>query len=302
MNGNKSVTANFTALSMDQSMTAHWMLDENTGLTITDSTVAGRTAALINSPSWGYAWANEDWVSMANQTQAIAIPAAALNPQAGSVAVWVEPDSVTGTQFILGHIFNGSNRINLYSVAGKLALGLGSTAILQTNIADLTIGQTVHIALTWSGTSYAVYVNAVQKAAGTFEGLTALNTTLDIGNYGDPASRTLGFVGVIEDIRTYCRALTGTEIGNLYYTEDVGQQKPVVFAVQGYSPVTATMPAGAKFNSGTFSWQPWYNQSGDYLIRFTAAGQPDRIMTVSVHDVPLKPWYRQFLVHTGKLQ
>jgi uncharacterized repeat protein (TIGR02543 family) len=301
INGNKAVTANFTALPMAACVTAHWMLNENTGTTVTDSTSAGRTAALINSPSWGYAWANEDWVSMANQTQAIAIPAAALNPQAGSVAVWVEPDSVTGTQFILGHIFNGGNRICLYSVAGKLALGLGSTAILKTNIADLTIGQTVHIALTWSGTTYAVYVNAVQKTTGTFEGLTALNTTLDVGNYGDPASRTLGFVGVIEDIRTYCRALTALEIQRLYDTYDVHQQKPITFSLPGVYQSTS-LPAGAKFQNGVFTWQPWYNQAGNYTVVFTATGQPVRVVTITVHNAPLTDWYSQFLVHKGKLQ
>jgi hypothetical protein len=308
MNGNKSVTANFTALSMDQSMTAHWMLDENAGTTVTDSTSAGRTAALINSPSWGYAWANEDWVSMANQTQAIAIPANALQPYAGSIAVWIEPDSITSTQFIFGHVFNSSNRINLYSVAGKLALGLGANAALQTNIADLTVGQAAHIALTWSGTTYAVYVNSVQRATGTFEGLTALNTTLDIGNYGDPANRTLGFIGVVEDIRTYCRALTALEIQRLYNTYDVYQQKTVTFTLPttdtlgqpiSYQPVT--LPAGAVYESGTFTWQPSYNQVGSYTIVFTASGQPMRIMTVFVHDTPLVDWYRQFLVYKGKL-
>jgi uncharacterized repeat protein (TIGR02543 family) len=311
INGNKAVTANFTALSMDLSMTAHWMLDENTGTTVTDTGSSGRTAALINNPSWGFAWANEDWVSFDNQTQAIAIPANALLPQAGSIAVWVEPDSLAGTQFILGHVFNSSNRINLYSVAGKLALGLGANAAIQSNIADLTVGQPVHIALTWNGTSYAVYVNAVLKATGVFEGLTALNTTMDIGNYGDPASRTVGFIGVVEDIRTYCRSLIALEIQRLYDTYDVYLQKSIEFSIQTtdtngqvvtYQPITAGMPSGSRFESGKFIWQPWYNQAGNYTIVFTATGQPIRVVTVSVHDIPLTDWYRQFLIYTGKLQ
>jgi uncharacterized repeat protein (TIGR02543 family) len=310
MNGNKVVTADFTALSMDLSMTAHWMLDENTGSTVTDSTSAGRTAALINNPSWGFPWANEDWINLDNQTQAIAIPASALQPLAGSIAVWVEPDSLTGTQFILGHVFNSSNRINLYSVAGKLALGLGANAALQTNLAVLAVGQPAHIALTWNGTLYAVYVNAVLKATGTFEGLTALNTTIDVGNYGDPANRTVGFVGVVEDIRTYCRALSGLEIQRLYYTYDVYQQKSISFSIQTvdsnglpvtYQPVSV-LPAGAIFESGIFSWQPWYNQAGNYSILFIATGQPSRVVTIMVHDAALTDWYKQFLIYTDKLQ
>jgi hypothetical protein len=304
MNGNQAVTADFTALSVAQSMTAHWLLDENTGSSATDI-VAGHTATLVHNPSWGLAVANEDWLRMnydGSKTQAIVIPTSVLRPQAGTVALWVKPQDTLGTQFVLGHILDGGNRISIYSVSGNLALGLGSDAARQVNIAPLVVGQLVHIVLTWNGISYAVYVNAEQTAVGTFEGLTALNTTMDIGNYGDPINRTLGFTGIIEDIRTYNRALQATEIGNLYYTKDIRQQKLVVFAVEGYSLDTATLPEGAKFESDVFSWRPWYNQRGDYQVRFTAAGgQTDRIMTVSVHDAPLANWYRQFLVHAGKL-
>jgi hypothetical protein len=306
LQGKKSVTANFT-LSFMAGMTAHWMLDDNTGQSPEDS-VAGHIATLVNDPSWGYAWANEDWVCLTNQTQAIAIPADVLQPQAGSIALWIEPDNLVGTQFILGHIVNSSNRINLYSVAGKLALGLGSIAALKTNIADLTIDQPVHIVLTWNGTSYAVYVDRIQKASGTFDGLNALNTTMDVGNYGNPANRTVGFVGVIEDIRTYSRALSASEIEGLYYTYDVYQQKSLNFQIQAldanglpvsYQPASK-LPSGSKFESGTFSWQPWYDQKGTYRIRFTAAGQPDRIITIFVHDAPITDWYKQFLINTGK--
>jgi hypothetical protein len=284
-------------------MTAHWLLDENTGSTATDI-VAGHIATLINNPSWGLALADEGWLRMnydASKTQAIVIPTRVLQPQAGTVALWVKPEDLSGMQYILGHVLDGVNRISLYSVSGNLALGLGSNAAQQVNIAPLVAGQLVHIALTWNGTSYAVYVNAEQKAVGTFEGLTALNATMDIGNDGDPADRTLGFTGIIEDIRTYNRALQATEIGNMYYTRDVRQQKLAEFAVGGYCTDTATLPAGAKFESEVFSWRPWYNQAGDYQVRFTAAGKPDRIVTISVQAVQLKEWYRQFLVHTGKL-
>jgi uncharacterized repeat protein (TIGR02543 family) len=299
MDGNKTVTASFSILPMASCMTAHWMLDENTGATTTD--ISGYSASLINSPVWGYAWANEDWICLDTQTQAIAIPADAIQAQAGSIALWIEPDDLSGTQFILGHVFNSSNRINLYSVAGKLALGLGSNVALQTNLEDLTVGQPAHIVLTWNGTAYAVYVDTVLKASGTFEGLTALNSTIDVGNYGDPASRTVGFIGVVEDIRTYCRALTGLEINRLYYTYDVYQQKSITFSLPDTYQSTL-LPAGATFQNGVFTWQPWYNQVGNYTIVFTATGYPIRIITITVHEAAMTDWYRQFLIYTQKLQ
>jgi uncharacterized repeat protein (TIGR02543 family) len=310
MNANKSVTANFTQLTLANGLTAHWLLDENTGIAAMDCTAAQLSANLVGTPSWGFGWADEDWVALNSTTQALAIPATTVTPQAGSIVIWLEPQDLAGTKFILGHVYNSANRLSLYTVAGKLAVGLGSNAALLADIATLTTGQPVHIALTWNGTAYAVFVNSQQKAAGTFSGITALNSTIDIGNYGDPASRTLGIIGNLDDVRTYSRALSAAEVASLYQTYDAKQHKTVEFTLsattaQGVPIVytAASLPTGAQFNAATqtLTWQPWYNQSGNHTLRFTAAGQPDRIVTVSVHTITLANWYKNFLIQQGKL-
>lgn len=203
-------------------------------------------------------------------------------------------------KFIFGHVLNNANRLSLYTVAGSLAVGLGSNATLKTNITPLSLNQPVHLALSWEGTAYAVYVNGVQKAAGTFSGLTALNTFIDIGNYGDPAFRSLGFAGKIDDIRTYNRALAAEEIDALYLTHDVRQGKELQFTVNAVNaqgiPIVyqaSAMPAGASFDAATQSvrWTPWHNQLGLFSFRFTSTGQPEKVVNVEVHPSSMTSWY-----------
>ncbi|MEN6383757.1 MAG: LamG-like jellyroll fold domain-containing protein [Phycisphaerales bacterium] len=280
----------------------HAPLDDGSGTTVTDANNI-QTGNLIGGPLWGVEWRDEDWLGFNQSTQAITIPTMGMSPQTGTIAVWVEPKDFSGMKFIFGHVLNNANRLSLYTVAGSLAVGLGANATLKTNIANLSLNQPVHLALSWNGTAYAVYVNGVQKAAGTFGGLTALNTFIDIGNYGDPVFRSLGFAGNIDDIRTYNRALAAEEIDALFYTHDVRQGKELQFTVNAVNaqgiPIVyqaAAMPAGANFNAATQSvtWTPWHNQLGLHTFRFTAAGQAEKLVTVEVHPAEETSYYSQF--------
>lgn len=300
MNGNKTVTAICGPIDPSEGQVSHWLLDNYTDKTTADTNYF-LLSSLASDPIWSKGWRiNENWLELLQSNQAVIIPTMGMSPQAGTIAVWVEPKDFSGMKFIFGHVLNNTNRLSLYTVAGSLAVGLGSNATLKTNIMTLPLGQPVHLALSWNGTSYTVYVNGTQKDAGTFSGLTTLNSFIDIGNYGDPAYRTLGFVGNIDDIRIYNRALASTEVDALYYTHNVRQGKELRFTVNAVNaqgiPVAyqaASMPEGARFDTATqqVTWTPWYNQSGLYTFRFTATGQPERLVTVEVHNTESIPWY-----------
>lgn len=299
MNFHKVVTANFVKISPKEGRIFNAPLDDGSGTTVTDANNL-QTGNLINGPLWGAGWRDEDWLGFNQSTQAISIPTMGMSPEAGTIAVWVEPTDFSGMKFIFGHVLNNANRLSLYTVAGSLAVGLGSNATLKTNITPLSLNQPVHLALSWEGTAYAVYVNGVQKAAGTFSGLTALNTFIDIGNYGDPAFRSLGFAGKIDDIRAYNRALAAEEIDALYLTLDVRQGKDLQFTVNAVNaqgiPIVyqaSAMPVGASFDAATQSvrWTPWHNQLGLHTFRFTATGQPEKIVNVEVHPSSMTSWY-----------
>jgi hypothetical protein len=83
---------------------------------------------------------------------------------------------------------------------------------LKTNIQTLNAGQWYHIALTWNGVSYAVYVTGVLKASGTYSGLGTLAAYADIGNNGNSSGRNEAFDGLIDEVHVYNIVLGAEEI------------------------------------------------------------------------------------------
>ncbi len=307
-NVTSNLTANalYTQLPLASNLTAHLMFDDYAGTTARDMSGSGNPATLVGDPVWGRAWAREDYLRFTTGSQAAVVSTSTIRPDRGTVALWVVPENLDIVKYFFGHIHDSANRIALYASGSQLAISLGDTSALRTGIAPLTVNTPYHIALTWDGTSYAVYVDGISKAVGTYTGLTQLAPTADIGHMGNPASRSAipGFKGILDDARLYSRALSADEISALFNTYDISQQTALAFAVSGPAAYQASsLPAGAAFNDATqtFTWQPWYNQAGDYAVSFTAAGQPTQNITITVHDVNLADWYRNFLIYTGKL-
>ena len=307
MNGNKSITANYTP---NNSPVAHWLFDEPYQSTAIDI-ISGQTANLINDPNWGEAWAREHLIRLDTGSQAMQIPMSNCRPESGSIALRIQPENTDSIQILFGHALDSmDNRIALYLAAGNLALGIGDT--LQNNICRLTTDQSYHVAVTWDDTAYAVFVDGDPKISGVFNGLSRLDATADVGNYGTPENRSsgIGFRGLVEDVQLYSYALTEEAIQTLSLTHYVRENRPLEFIVSGVdsqgnpiSYTTQNLPQGAAFDTATqtFSWQPaLYKSAGHYQITFTAAGQPDYVVTVSVLDTTLAEWYKSFLESVGK--
>jgi hypothetical protein len=95
-----------------------------------------------------------------------------------------------------------------------LDLGLGDSHNRHKDIVSLTTGTWYHVALTWDGGNYVVYVNGEENANGSYAGLDTLNTVADIGNDGrtDETGRTEAFNGLLDEVAIYNRALSTGEI------------------------------------------------------------------------------------------
>lgn len=308
MDDNKMITAicKSTTVTEENSITEglvfHALFDDLMGIIAEDANNIEQAVTLIKGPRLGATWREEDWLRLSEPNQAIAIPTVEMNVKTGTIAVWLEPKDLSGTKFIIGHVCNNMNRLCLYTVEGKLAVGMGSTAKLKEDIANLTTEKPIHLALTWKNTDCAVYVDGQKKAEGTFSGLTELNRTIDIGNYGAPAFRSLGFIGRIDDIRIYNCALNPEEIKDLFFTHDIRQGKELRFTVQAIdtegAPVlyeASSLPKGASFDktTQTATWIPWHNQQGVFKFEFTAPDQPNRVVHVVVHPTEMTSWYEK---------
>ncbi|MGA2094647.1 MAG: LamG-like jellyroll fold domain-containing protein, partial [Sedimentisphaerales bacterium] len=204
------------------------------------------------------------------------------NAAQGTVALWINATSMLGTQYIFGHsVGSSSNLIQLYTDNGYLCVGMGDNHLLKTSIQLLSPQTWYHIALSWDGANYTVYVNGSLSATGTYTGLTLLSSLADIGNTGDTTSRTEGFQGLIDEVRIYNRALAAAEVSNLALVflpigdKTVAEGNELSFAIRTRPDITVTLadsnlPSLPSFASNTFRWTPGYTNAGTYEVEFTA--------------------------------
>ena len=293
-------------------LTSHYLFDEINDERVVDDSGCNLDGILVNTPKWGQAWASEEHLCFNGTTQAVEVQIAA-PVNAGTLAMLVEPASNSGPQFLFGHTLYDTNMIWLYTISGQLGLGLGNNSTLATNIATLSAGELYHVALTWDGTNYCVYVDGNIAASGTYSGLNEFALTADIANMGTESYRNegLGFNGIVDDVQIYARTLSANEIKTLMLTQQVKENKELAFTIYGedqngnpYVYTAGNLPAGAVFDAATqqFVWRPWYNQSGECQIQFISEDKTDQqTVTLSTRDVQLSDWYRDFLDQQGKL-
>ena len=302
-----------------EAITAHWQFDEGfdtaQSTVVSDGTGNNHTGTSVGSPAWGLSWKDctEEWQLFNGTNQAVKISCDSMQAEAGTIAMKVQPSSKTDIQFLFGHSLDSTNRIWLYTVYGKLALGMGDNATLVTGIETLSAGTVYHIALTWDGSNFYVYVDGELKKADVYSGLTTLAATADIANAGTVENRTqeMGFDGIVDDVQIYSRALSAQEITTLFNTQEAKENRVLTFYISGqdqsgnpYTYTTQNLPAGATFDQAAqkLTWRPWYDQAGDHQVLFTSLdGADEQTVTLSVKDVVLKDWYRDFLALNGKL-
>ncbi len=150
-------------------------------------------------------------------SSAVVISTNDMNPLQGTISLWAYANGFdNNNRYLFGHtsLTSWSDRIQLYTndEYGWLDLGLGDTHSRHTNIQNLDEHRWYHIALTWDGTNCVVYVDGVEKATDSYTGLSALGDVADIGNNGNPAYRDESFVGIIDEVRIYNRALDANDI------------------------------------------------------------------------------------------
>ena len=280
---------------------------------VTDDSGKNLETTTINLPQPTDAWAEEYCLRFNGTNQAVQISCDSMQAEAGTIAMKVQPSSATDTAFLFGHSLSTSQKIGLYTVAGKLALGLGDNLIVDSDIAMLSAGTLYHVALIWDGTNYAVYVDGQEESSGIFSGLTGLAVTADIANRGHFLGRSyeMGFDGIVDDVQIYSRALSAQEITTLFNTQEAKENRVLTFFISGqdqngnpYTYTTQNLPAGAAFDQGEqkLTWRPWYDQAGDHQVLFISLdGADEQTVTLSVKDVTLRDWYREFLAQNGKL-
>ncbi|MBW8015845.1 MAG: hypothetical protein FVQ82_06630 [Planctomycetes bacterium] len=231
----------------DTSLVGHWKFDENTGTSAADSSDHSNTAELIGGP----VFTGEGSVSFDGIDDAVEVSMENMQTSAGTIALRFTPISYPENAGLSNYLFghsggDWSDRIQIYLKDGSLTLGLGDSHELRADIDTLTVDRSYHVALTWDETSYKVYVDGVEKAAGTYTGLNTLNTFADIGNNGSPEWRNESFEGMVDEGWIYNRQLTDEEIVELAAGKKYGYEMLSLITANwlGYHPDADIAPPG----------------------------------------------------------
>jgi len=227
----------------DYGLVGHWKFDEGSGSSAVDSSGNNNTGSLINGPIWTNGKI-DGALSFDGVDDAVQIGTSNISVSGGTIAFWAYAENFSSAHhFFFSHMTQPwSNRIQLYTdnTEGYLDLGLGDSHTRHTNIQDLNTNIWYHITLTWDGANYVVYVDGAGKASGTYTGLSILETYADIGNNGYSSDRTEAFKGIIDEVRIYNRALSATEILELYGEVPPADTNAPVISNINYSNISSS--------------------------------------------------------------
>jgi len=123
-----------------------------------------------------------------------------------TIEAWIKPSSVSGYYLIYGLknlpklYINSSGKLELYNAAA-------ANTVLTPNV-------WTHVVVTSDGTNVRYYVNGVPDGTVAHAAWSTTPSQVKIGQ--DPAGTTQNFLGLIDEVRIYSRALTQEEITAAY--------------------------------------------------------------------------------------
>jgi len=212
----------------EPNLVGYWPLDETSGHIAYDSSGSGTNGRVVGRIGWVPTEGKFQGAARFDGTETyhIEIPTTGISPTGGTIALWIklaQPQSGQGRngyRFLFGCGGN-PDRIQLYMNDNDtwLDLGLGNKHRRYEEIVNLNTNLWYHIALTWDGKSYAVYVNGVQEATGSYAGLKQVATEASIGNNGNRSRQA--FHGLIDDVTIFDGPLSEEQVAQLYQPKDM---------------------------------------------------------------------------------
>jgi hypothetical protein len=257
--------------SLDNGLVTKWSFDEGSGTTASDS-VGGNNGTLTGGPSWATGKVGGAISLSGAGNQYISLPNLSLGTNPFTVSAWVNPVSVAGKSYnygagiisntnseSLGDFYLGVNSQGAVFFYNNRTGGNDSTGVsytqIDTNIVPLNTWTL--ITAIWDGTSKRIFVNGVEKTGLSNKSLGTNNGSKHtIGLWS--ALSTYSFNGLVDDVRLYNRALSVSEVSQLY-TEVNGDvvlpsAPPVVSDTQPPSVPTGLNLSNITQNSITLSW------------------------------------------------
>ena len=199
---------------------AYWKFDDGSGSSAADASGNGHTGTLVNMNT-GTAWiagkvngalrfdGTNDYVRIGNVSPAGGI----------TVSAWVNPSSIGIDRQIVSKGFNGTRtqwELKTTTVDGKVSFRHWAPgAVGVESIHRLTAGVWTHVAATYDGTTWRIYWNGVLDNQANAGGPVATTRNLCIGCVDIDGTPGQFWVGAIDDVKIYDRALSAAEVAVL---------------------------------------------------------------------------------------
>ena len=186
-------------------LAASWAMDEGNEGYIYDSsgnnstgTISGATWTTSGKYGSALSFDGNDYVNLGSP--------ASLAVANTTIEAWIKPSSVSGYYLIYGLknlpklYINSSGKLELYNAAA-------ANTVLTPNV-------WTYVVVTSDGTNVRYYVNGVPDGTVAHAAWSTTPSQVKIGQ--DPAGTTQNFLGLIDEVRIYSRALTQEEITDAY--------------------------------------------------------------------------------------
>jgi len=202
-----------------------WHFNEGEGPFAKDSSGNGNSGIFYGSPAWNVA-SNCKFGNCVNFNGAstyVNVPSN-LGITNGDITIsaWIKPTTATlaGDHPAIVSHYDNSAKVDYRLFLGATGIGVArhQPGIVwgETAQTPITAGQWYYVNLVYSGSTLSLYINNVFQRSITVSGAGNSNTTTQtfIG-CGSIAPQTC-FNGIIDEVRIYNRALSATEINNIY--------------------------------------------------------------------------------------
>ncbi len=285
----------FTAVSGRESavtevpsgLIGYWKLDEATGTVAHDFSGSGLNGALsgVTLGQTGRVY-NAMLFNGTNSYAAASSTGAAVF----SVSAWVKPNGTqTDGAGILSDSGGSDTNYRLVFNGGTTTLfgGIYSGAAWHNtpNSPALSTSSWSHVVFAFDGSSLTLFVDATRIGSTTWSGTPGHGDALYLGRYS-----TIYYNGYVDDVRIYNRALSATEVAQLYkataydryfYLDDVYRDTAtgnVTSTGGSYDPSTKKMTVVFGWNGGaTSSLTSYITRAMDQVVRQTDwAGGPNQ--------------------------
>ncbi|MBL7738685.1 MAG: DUF4082 domain-containing protein, partial [Chitinophagaceae bacterium] len=289
--GNTTTSAVVSVTVFNNNLVAAYGFNENTGTTAADISGNNNTGTLTNGPLWSASGrfgaailfdGTNDFVNISD--------ANSLDLTSGmTMEAWVYPSNLTGFKTVICKdrtassytytLAANNNTTNVNNQRPSSRIRTGTTNRTVTGTSKLTLNTWTHLASTYDGTTFRLYVNGVQVSSLAATGNIAVTTDpLRIG--GTTALAAQYFAGLIDEVRIYNRALSQAEIQadmNIPVTPDVTAPAVSITApAAGNVSGTINVDANASDNIGVAGVQ--------FLLNGTNLGTEDVAAPFSI------PW------------